>query len=373
MSDVPDLPSASSMYRHANCSGNMIFIRSLREKGWLEEQSSPDATIGERIHAFLEGLPEDLKSSEAEVASDCKTLAHRAAQEFFGPDPGLLNEHYEQRIFYEISGTRFFTGKPDRFFRDADSENLLDINYKTGRKQSITAAENLQLRTEIVLLYYLYEGSVERIGAAIIEPLVTKQPEIVVYDRKALKRAEVEILTIVDKTHWVEKRTAGDWCWFCPARAFCPEAKKLALDEPRIINVEALPLGAAGAEMLGKLEIAYRVLDALWEAYKKPVSEGQIDGWWISEGDKVRFLPNDNRSAFQKRIQENNLTQGIRDATTFHVGKFEDFCGEVWALKGQALKKKFSDLFGDLIGTTRKKGSMERIPAKYAHLHDKAN
>src|SRR5215469_7470041 len=272
MTEVTDerqgLSSASTMYRDAGCSGNRILTASLKEQGFIRDgqggwKPDKDCQEGLDIHASLvPGSEVALSKSAQETRDECDRIACSVVDEFFGRVVPIIIA--ERRFWYTIGETRFFSGQPDRVY--INSERILDINFKSGRGDEEDAHLNLQLRTEVVLLKHAYPN-VKEIGAAIVQPWVTHKPEIVVYDEDAMQDALVEILEIVDRTHWVKRRTAGPWCRYCPARAFCPEAKTLAIKYPYSVNVEALPVGQDGADVLEKIKIAGDLLKDLKEAY----------------------------------------------------------------------------------------------------------
>ena len=357
-----DLPSASGMHRLANCPGSRRLIASLRERRMLSGNNSKDATIGERIHASLEGYPEELNLDEQDIKDDCARLAVKAATQFFGRAPtGLDRILYEQRFWYHIGETPFFSGKPDRVY--VNSERILDVNYKTGRGDTEDAHLNLQLRTEVVLLKHCYP-EVGEIGAVIVQPLVTNTPEIAIYDAEACHKALIEILEIVDATNWTETREAGPWCRYCPARAFCPEAYQLAVHYPATINADALPVGEEGAAVLGKLEIAKKVIDALWAAYRQlaALNPDAIPGWQISEGNKVRVLTD-----WKKLINKFDGPDDqaiIESMLSLPIGRVENWLADKWSLKGKAFTKRFQEFTEDCITIKKTAGSFQRIPKR---------
>ncbi|HTD17843.1 MAG TPA: DUF2800 domain-containing protein [Chthoniobacterales bacterium] len=360
----PDLASASQMWRLANCEGSKNYVRSLREAGILRKiLAGPEATIGTRIHAFLEGLPEDLHVTEEEIASACERLASLVVQQTWNCTDAKIA--YEQRLTYRISDVPFFTGKPDRvYFEPSDGPEPLDainINFKTGRLESIESHLNLQLRTENVLIKHSFP-SIQQIAAAIVEPMVSFKPNVVIYDEAALKEAESEILEIVDKAEWGKKRTPGEWCGHCPARAWCPEAKEMALGHPLKIDVKALPRGQAASELLTRIETGYKVLDAIWEAYKTICLEelGAVPGWHVSEGSDVRYIKDIAR--LHEIAGEYDIATTDLVKTTVPIGKLEERAKKALKLTGKAFDKKFDELFWTVIGKTHKAGPLQRIP-----------
>jgi Protein of unknown function (DUF2800) len=364
--DYPnDLASASQMWRHAKCKGNRILIRSLRDRQLIREVSTPEATVGTKIHAALEGLPEQLELTEQDVKDDCERLAKLILNETLGT-ARLEETLYEERFTYKIDGIPFFTGKPDRVYRTR--YGLSNINFKTGRRESIASSLNLQLRTEVVLLYHHFKAW--PIYAAIAEPLVSKEPEIVKYGKDELRQAEAEILEIVDATEWVSERKAGPWCGHCPARAFCPEAKALAIDQPLYFFTKALPRGEQGAQMLEHIETAYSILDKMWDEFKHIVQTelGSIPGWHISEGKNVRVLFPDKAAKLAADLVGTDYEENPYDLieTKMSVSALEKLMAKYWGITTtvKAFKKKFGETFKAAITYKQTEGGLERIPKK---------
>jgi hypothetical protein len=359
-----DLPSASQMWRNSECHGNRILIESLREKGILgsSQEQTADSKLGDRIHASLAGEPETLERKAEETKNECEKLANKAATQFFGQEPDeFMRILYEQRFWYHIGETPFFSAKPDRLY--IDSTGILDPNFKTGRNEEEDAHLNLQLRTEVVVIKHCYP-EVPLIGVCIIQPWVTHTPEIALYDEEACHKALIEILEIVDATAWDDKRKAGPWCKFCPARAFCPEARELATRYPITINVDALPDGQAGAEVLEKVKIAEGILEALKSAYKQKITDepDSIPGWWIGKGKKIRYV-NGWKKAEEIALSlfEKTTAVSFDDLVTLPIGKLEQWADEKLELHGKA----FDEAFESVICTKQTAGSLEKIPKKY--------
>jgi hypothetical protein len=358
------LPSASEMRRNKDCPGNRILVHSLREKGFLRgEVSSPEATLGQRIHASLEGEPEDLEAKAKDIRDSCDHLATKAADQFFPfPNQDPVKTIYEHRLWYKIGDTPFFSGRPDRFYVSRSASRLLDINFKTGRGDEDEAAINYQLRTEVVLLDHAYP-EVDEMGVAIIQPLVTHTPEIATYDREQRNEALLEILEIVDQTFWETARFAGPHCKFCPGRAFCPEAREFSVTWPLKVNVDALPLGVEGAEILRRVKIAKKLLEGVEDEYKRLVQEtpGAIEGWWIGKGKNIRYI-NGWKRAREIACAEVDpslvagLARDFDNLLSLPIQKLEQFAFD----HGIPIK-----LFSPVVATKKTEGSLEPIPKKY--------
>jgi Protein of unknown function (DUF2800) len=358
--DRHNLPSASSMARYKACPGTRMLEASLRDKGWLRKESSPEATLGERIHASLEGEPEELERKAQDIRDSCESLCLKARDQFFGREP--YDVIYEQRIWYSIQGTPYFSARPDRVYFNKD--RILYPDFKTGPGDTDEVGVNTQLRAGVAILGSCYP-EVERIGVAIIQPLVTHTPEIAVYDRAAIQEATLEILEIVDQTFWSTDRFAGTWCKYCPCRAFCPEARKFSVDWPLKVNVEALPVGQEGAAVLGRIKIAKKLLGDLEDEYKALVEKNPdaIPGWWIGKGKNIRYV---NGWLKAKEIVcglDNGGALGSQffDLLTLPISKLEQFADEHFGIHG----REFDLTFKDVISTKQTKGSLELIPKKY--------
>jgi Protein of unknown function (DUF2800) len=347
------LPSASEMSRNKACPGNRTLAHALRDKGWLRKESSPEATLGERIHASLEGEPEELERKAKDVRDSCESLCLKAVNQFFEGE--AYDVVYEQRIWYSIQGTPYFSARPDRVYFNKD--RILYPDFKTGPGDTEEAGVNTQLRAGVAILGSCYP-EVERIGVAIIQPLVTHTPEIAVYDRAAIQEATLEILEIVDQTFWSEERKAGSHCKFCVCRPFCPEARQLAIDHPLTINVEALPRGEQGAALMDRIKVARKILDAVEHEYKAIVEKdsNSLPGWWISEGRKIRYV--NSWRAIEKLIEERNpaFVEPFENLLSLPLGKLEDFAEQHGI---------HMDEFKDFISTKRTSGALEKIPKKY--------
>jgi len=111
---------------------------------------------------------------------------------------------------------RIGSGQADMIAQSGD--NLLVIDYKTGRGDITPADANDQLRGLAALAGHInYRGSVE---VAIVAPLSGK-PTVAVFDREALKAAKAWLVqTWLNAPHATET-AAGDWCQYCPARLIC--------------------------------------------------------------------------------------------------------------------------------------------------------
>ncbi len=347
--------SASETWANRYCTGRRIFIRSLRQKKLLRRSLSPEASIGQRIHASLEGEPENLERKAQEIRDDCARLAQRAARQYFGK--GVKTEVFrEERLWYLIGETPFFTGRPDEVTKGP--KRLLDVNFKTGRGEEEDASLNLQLRTEVPLLKFKYP-EIEEIGTAIVQPLVTHTPEIATYDEPAMHEALIEILEIVDATEWDATRTPGPWCKYCDARAFCPEARELALVSPTTIRVEALPSGGEASEMLKRVYVAEKILKAMKEAFKQNLisNPNSIPGWQISEGRKTRKWID-----LEQAIAHVQVYTKLENVVDIPFGNLEDVLARAWDLKGKAFRDRFQEVFGEMITEERGEGWLQPVP-----------
>jgi Protein of unknown function (DUF2800) len=289
------LPSASAMWQVANCPGRQTLVNALRAAGKHYELPAPAATRGIRIHQFLaQGCPYELagelSNEELMIAYRVDEIRNEIVKQWDdGRDPADGSIMIEERLWYRQGLTVRFSGQPDYVYRR--KKRALILNFKTGRKEAMPAADNLQLRTEIVLLKHLYPELTE-ISGAIVEPLVTWEPERVQYKEADLAKAEAQILHFVDIATWNrDERVAGPWCTYCPARAYCREALDYVQSIPNPEGIiKELPRGEDGARLWEKIKLAKQMLETLEATYEQILEEepGALPGYILPKEGRAR-------------------------------------------------------------------------------------
>ena len=321
-SEREDLPSASSLERTALCAG------SPRESRGLPEILSPDmkrySESGDRAHLWL-SAPDMIDLSpwpdELEIAQSCLKLRQDVARKVFGEiQPGDLIEGVEQRFWHYGPSApalrdhvKKFSGKLDYWAYHSGQNKLLVVDYKSGRGDQTEASSNLQLRSQMVLLAENLTSSVPVIGVgpllaytAIIQPLVSHEPEICQYGPAEISAAQRELRAILIRADDPKaKLTPGEkQCKFCPARLKC-KAAATVLQEVHDTKLTAL-IGLAPSDMAALLEKC-AVADILIKSARSHAKAHLKDkpdcipGWTLSPNPSIREI-NDAEAAFNALV-----------------------------------------------------------------------
>ena len=354
------LPSASAMHRVAKCSGSVKMVNDLRASGKYFELTNPYAPSGTRIHWYLartngkgENLEaeKELTADEMGTARKCQDLRNEIV--LVWRDKELLEVIAEKRLWYRTGLIPRFSGQPDLVVI-GDEKRALIINYKTGRLEAEPAADNLQLRTEIVLLKHV-RPELEQIDAAIVEPWVTWDSERVTYDEANMVIAEAEILKIVDEAAWNFERTAGPWCRHCPARCNCDESLAYiqTIPNPQVSKLFELPRGEAGVTLWEKIGLAQKLLVDLKETYKRilAVEPGALPGYVLPElGHRRRKVV--DLAKFKEALAVVLAPEKIDALVDVPIGKIETLYGETVGITGKKLSTEFERLTANAVAVT---------------------
>jgi hypothetical protein len=327
-------PSASSMYRLKECSGAHALSAWVKANGYFVP-TNPWAMAGTRIHQWLalqlfaqnsteryaafSKIDQSLHSDERTTTQQCADLRDEILSEWNPAWTGYdKNTGFkliiEQRFWSELGK---FSGQPDLIVIDELNERAIVLNYKTGRIEAEPAADNMQLRAEVVLLHEAYP-TLKEIQAAIVEPLVDWESERVIYLPETLRQAREEILTILDSVRFrANVRRAGPWCVYCPGRVYCREALDYVERIPNFpalrttdklntngesraeFNLEKmfreLPRGESGSILWRRLKFAEKLLEAIVQTYERILESepGALPGFILpAEGKKRRRVIN---------------------------------------------------------------------------------
>jgi Protein of unknown function (DUF2800) len=356
------LPSASAMYRVANCPGSQTLINSVRSVGKYYELPTREMVSGTRIHGYLaldalgdrpqaQDFLSAMNSDERFVSRKAGEIRDAFVSEILGngQEKELI---IEKRFWYRqgLNGPRF-SGQPD--FIAIKGKRALVINYKTGRIQAEPVADNLQLRTEIVLLKH-NRPELEEIYGTIDEPFVCWEPELVNYDEQSFAKAEAQILAFVDRAAWErDKRIAGPWCAKCAARAYCAEAMAYieTIPNPDIGTIiKELPRGQAGVVLWEKIKLAKKLLETLEQTYERILADepDALPGYILpKKGRGRRIVP--DPAAFKQSLAAYLSGEELDQCATYHVAKVEELLALKDKLKPGAAHKLIAQLTKDTV------------------------
>jgi hypothetical protein len=259
----------------------------------------------------------------------------------------------EQRFWYRTGFFPRFSGQPDYLAIDRRNRRAFLVNFKTGRLEAQEAADNLQLRTETVLVKHNFP-ELEQITATIVEPLVSWQNESVIYTDGHFQTAEAQILEIVARTEFErDHRVAGTWCVHCPAKAHCRQAIDYVQSLPALNPEKAiveLPRGEPGVQLWERIKVAKKLIETLEKSYTRILEDepDALPGYLLpKEGRERRYVPYPDK--FKAALGAYLNPDEIDGAATFHLTKIQEIFGLKHHLEGKELEQLFTKLTKEVV------------------------
>jgi Protein of unknown function (DUF2800) len=341
--------SASSTKRSLECTGWLALYRHILAEGLFYEQPTQDALSGQRIHAYLSGAPPDqeLTLEEIRTGDMCASMRDRIVNELLSTGQTIV----ERRFWFRRGWEALFSGQPD-FIRLTDDRALV-ANYKTGRHEEDTSWANLQLRTEIVLLAH-NRPQLERIHGIIIQPWVGGDPEVVEYGPKEISEATAQVVQIADSLEWgSDTRTAGPWCFYCPVRAWCQEARDYvgrthALGKDVVRGEIQIEPGERALKVYESISVARQLLDTLEDHFKHEMASNPefLPGYYLAPGNMRRKVIGKYNEVASVMAQADLSEEELRECLSFSVPELR----EAWTIKSGVRKKDAETLFDQFMG-----------------------
>ena len=356
-----DLPSASDAYARRRCLGRYKLIQYLKRTGKLVDELMGEsraadgryAGFGNRVHAAWAGVggkdgeAPTLEGFEGETLEKlCRLEALLVTDWAAGREVVLFAR--EQRLWLHQGITPLHSGRYDVAYVTRDGTAMLIIDGKTLMHPVAPADTNDQLR-ELVALARFNFPSIRMFSVAIVQPHVERSTSMATYDV-----FEAELALRLLRWHLTEieqldlPRIYGDWCRYCPAMEFCPEAR--AAIEPVLAyqlerndsNQVALPVGPDGATFLRRLLIARDITETLLAAYKTFLAQNPDDlpGWTLKPGKTKRTL-SDVRLAYEA-LQGTISLEEFLGCANVSVTKLQSALGSALGLKGKLLRDAFN-------------------------------
>lgn len=354
------LPSASAASRYAACHGSYQLERQV-----VEQQTTSDAQIGNRIHAALAlETVNDLTTDETWIIDRCKEQELEIVLQVFGETE--TNCFREKRLWaLDEEGNRLWSGKPDVIYT-ANCDGIfhgLIIDYKSGRGTVENAAENLQLRCLVALLDESWGFTLDRVTVAIIQPLVGP-PSVSTYESSDIHSAIIESHDLMAK---IEKqgqpRTPSEAaCKYCKGKPYCSEAREMAValplsETPAGITPDAIAATLTNqtlAAFLDRASQAEAVIESCRAEARRRLKEGdKIEGWALKDG-AVRETIKDTEKVYLRFIEGGGTYEDIMPAITINKTKLKEALKAATQTKGKELDAKMSEL---LDGCTESKTS----------------
>jgi hypothetical protein len=349
------LPSASKVARYMACPGSYALEQGCDE--FRTEEAIRWAESGDRVHAYLAGelSADDLAGNELDVAQRCREQEGRLLETCGIGEP---DEYRETRLWLSKGRKKLLSGKPDAIFV-AGPLGLVD-DYKSGYGDQDGADTNHQIRTNIVLAAEKHPG-VESWFGAIIQPLVSPEPQVVHYQCPDIAAAKAGLLDMLERIRQPgAKLDAGPQCRWCPAVLKCPTAKAL-LQVFGLIDANAEGEVLAGYLVLARA--AKPIIKRLEEQAKKFIKDGPgVPGWQLGKPQTMRIVT-DPFAAF-KALSDAKLIDRevfLRDCVSVKIGELEAAVAAFGKLKAKEARESVNAHLADLIEFKPKEAALEQI------------
>jgi len=350
-------PSASSIERLMLCPGSHQASRG------IEEMKSEAAESGSRIHGLIAGdKVENPTNEEEQMAWRCNAIADTLVlNTFYHKLEDCSDVSREERLWAMSDRHKSYSGKADLMVTHGTKGLVID--FKTGRGEVDSAAENMQLRTLAVLMYLNSIEGVDKIGVAIIQPLVTDWPIVAWYEREALEDAQKQIRAIIKvaETEGAPRMPGEKQCKYCPARARCPEASSA------IATMTVLPSSLAeltSEQLSQKLDaciIADAVVACIREEARHRIENGEgIYGWEMKAG-VVKETITKPEAVFARFTEIGGTSEQFMTTVSVAKGKLQDAVRAATGKVGKELTIKMESLLAGCTEQKQNAPSLRRI------------
>lgn len=357
--------SASSAAADELCQG-----RHIAQRG-MPERKTDDSDFGDKVHEALKtDDPSKLDHEQLKVYEQCVEIRGRMIDKYFGNDAPNVKVSKERRFWCQIlakPGDKSPT--PHRFKHSGQvdwiarlGKRALIVEYKALPGDVASSPTNKQLRDQVVLA--AGEMVLSEVATVVVQPLVTQNPELCVYQAEHIKRAEAEMFTRVRNSNNPDApRTANATsCKFCLARDHCAAYQVwVTAMVPKSEIIAATPVEQWTPEMRSHfLTMRPAVEQWLKECYSKlkalmKEQPTAVPGFKLKKGNTVTEI-NDPQELFNRfaiiakdwAAKEADPQAAIMAAfmkcVTIGNGDFEKVVRMVTGLKGKALESAVDKL-----------------------------
>jgi hypothetical protein len=360
------LPSASNWRRYELCPGSFQLEAEARKLNQAAQVSGAAAERGERIHAWLAGIPDEdgneivLNDSELQTGEFLVERMSEQRSRVFGEEATL--QLSEKRLWLTLNGKRILSGRFDRVVYTPTVALLQDA--KTGWAEPDPAEQNAQLKV-LAVLVALHLPSVKEVIVQIVSgPYGITEGR---YDRPALKEAWDSIVATWRALQAPDAplKPSPEACHYCPALSICQAVKNLVLPVATKTQISALPDGARGARLLDEIEVIEDHLESIRAYYAKRLSEDpafDLPGWALVPNAPRREI--EDVEAAKSRLAEFLDNGELNAAMDLKVGQVEKIFGKKVGLKGKELREKFNAVMQGVIVEKTPSPSLRRISGK---------
>lgn len=366
--------SASSASYDALCPG-----RHLAQKNIPEPETTDDAAFGRIVHAALaKGSDEGLTVEQQDIYESCQKIAAKLVDQCFGPDAPKVKVFNEQRLWVKI---RAFAGIPhnkiidgegyyehsgqfDRLYRHGTRGLLID--FKTLNSDVPASPSNEQIRDLVVLCSRSLV--ISEILAAVVQPLVTHDPELVLYDPVSIKQSEDEMFARVRASNNpASPRIPGtEQCKWCRAKSSCVEhAKWQSQNLPAPMSVLDMPVATWTPEQRAmfceRKGAAQKWLDECEAELKKLMKsdENAVPGFYLKPGNVLRPVT-DPQELFNRFSALGGTLEQFMQCVGITKERLELQVRNITKAKGKGLKDKVDSMLEGITATKQNDSSIAK-------------
>jgi hypothetical protein len=308
-----------------------------------------------------------LTLEQREVFDQCREIEKKLMLQFL-PEASKevpMRVFREKRLWVMVDGKWEHSGKPDVVAR-CGPRGLI-VEYKTLPGEVEESPLNLQLRDQVVLASGSYLLS--EISVAIIQPLVTMNPQVTTYKAEHIKQAESEMFARVRASNDPNSpRTAGEvQCKFCKAKRQCQQYQVFAGGNvPAMLSILDVPIvnwtPEQRAVFCDRLSIAQKWLDDAKEFVKDGLSRDPnfCPGWTLRAGAK-REVIKDPQAVFDRFATIGGTVQQFMRTVTVKKEALREAVNALTGAKGRSLDAAIQTLTDGLVDTKQNAPSLSKI------------
>ena len=356
--------------------------RHLAQRG-LPDVKGEWAESGSRIHADLADCPREgiqilpsLKLEEREMFDSCREIEKKKVAEFFGA------EHPPMKVIRERpdGSTRLWGKFPQNGGTFLEHSAQLDVVFRAGTRALICeyktligdvpeSSRNLQLRDQAVL----FRGNtplIEEIGTVVIQPLVTHDPEICLYTRPDIDRAERDMWARIAQSNDPSSlRVSGEeQCKWCLAKSRCVGHNRWAGSMLPITNQDLFTVAMADwspaqrALAAAALSPARKMLDQIAEFLKAgcEADPAFIPGWTLKPGNKCETITNP-QTCFERFIALGGTSKKFMEIIIVTKGKLREIVSDLTGARGKALDSAIATLTEGIVEVKQDAPSLKKV------------
>lgn len=357
--------SASSASYDALCPG-----RHLAQKNIPEPETTDDAMFGRIVHAALaKGSDEGLTVEQQDIYESCQKIAAKLVDQCFGPDAPKVKVFNEQRLWVKIKapidGAYYeHSGQFDRLYRHGTRGLLID--FKTLNSDVPASPSNEQIRDLVVLS--ARSLVITEILAAVVQPLVTHDPELVLYDPVSIQQSEQDMFERVRRSNDPKSpRIPGaEQCHWCRFKPRCPEhAKWQSQNLPAPMSVLDMPVATWTPEQRAmfceRKGDAQKWLDECEAELKKlmKADENAVPGFYLKPGNILRPVT-DPQELFNRFSALGGTLEQFMQCVGITKERLELQVRNITKAKGKGLKDKVDSMLDGITATKQNDSSIAK-------------